>query len=396
MKHNEIKTALDRRFRDDVCSEAHIRHVLLATKGGTQLKRKVPLIAICLLMAMLAIGVAVAATMGVFGRFAQQEGDRQLQSLDTYAQDYSDQTVNIAEDGAFPAASFSLDQAYYDGSALYVAYVLSTPWMPATFLSAADVLQDMFAAQNERPGTPYFDYILSPEDIAQIEATFKKEGCVYFEAQYQNIGDVEVIANGTVVEGTRCNLLRQPDGSHIGYAEYAFPLPEAVQNQDVLELVFILNRGGFQYYQDETGAYMRDLVEYESHIELPITVQRGASTKMYASYDAFDAYTVQATLSVSALGINTNITVLDSTGDEGMNDGSINVALPYAYQLYAGDIPCELLSSAGIYHNSNHLELTAIYALPDDDAVLTLVPSFYGVSGEKVEERIAPLQLAQQ
>lgn len=387
MNSEDVRRALDGRFFSAAINDEHIRYVLNKGKGEPAgVKRLSFALVLAVTSLLLAVGVAVATSLGVFDRFAKLEGSPHLDAIHGIARPYTNQTVPIKAENGFPESTFTLNQAHYDGQSLSGAYTLSSPWVPVVFLNPDDAVANGNGIRSEQYRTelkPQYDYTLSPQDMAMIEQKLAQEGKVYFEARYQLINDTTVLAGQTAISGYRCNLLRDADGTITGYIEFGYPLPKAIQNQGKLSLDFMLNRGGFRYYQDETGMYEMRLDGLSSTVNVPVVIEKSArSNGVFRAYGKFQDHSVSAILHVSEIDIKVNLSISVSQTSTVQIDDKYLRGL--AYDLYAGSEMCQERDRT-TFVDGNNLIVNITYALPDNPAGFRLV-SPYGLSGEPVND----------
>lgn len=344
------------------------------------MKHKIPVALIAILLCLLiAASIGVAASLGVFDQFAQLEGDTYLDAVDEVAMDYTDQSVHIEAENGFPEATFSLSQAHYDGQTLLASYVLDGPWIPAKFLDPDDALaedSDFFSEASWSNQAPYFDYALSPEDIAMIDQRLAEEGRVYFEIWGQMVGDTEVYAGDVRIDALRCNLMRTPEGSVLGYTEFRYPLPEAVQDQAALQLDYTLYRGVTQCYQDETGFYERQVTEMAQTLTLPVTIEKSAQSKgVLHGFRDFADYSVSALAHISDIDVKVGITLTASPEKIHELTERLEQTGRLGYELYVDGTLCEATDRMAAF-DTDHILFKTGHPLPETFTDFQLIPFF--------------------
>lgn len=388
MNHKDVRKALNSRFSTVEFGDRNIRHVLDRTKGEPVMKTKTSMALALSILAVLGIGIAVAASVNVFDLFARYEGNEYLAKLDQAAQSYEDQVVEIPPEGPYPAAKFMVNQAYYDGKSLVIAYTLSEQWIPVRFLNPEDALSennDLVSEKHLDMPKPYLDYILSPQDLKLIEGRLAAGGKVYVEGWSQSINDTYVMAGDVRIGAEQLNLSHMPDGTTVGYIEFDDPLPQEVQDQEELSIEFLFSRGWLQLYEDETGFYYKGASD--GQVNLPVTIRRNARSPemLYGDVD-FDDYHVTATASISDIEIKVHL-ILSASAERIREFAEKSRWL--GYDLYAGDEKCAFIGQND-YHDENSVTLDISYMLPGNPENLRLVPQ-YAHLGRQIED-VVPLQ----
>lgn len=125
MREDELRKALKGSLSGVTFDPARQRAVLADIREEKAPKRKMPL-AVALVMALALLGgTAVAASLGLFGRFAQIADESrvvELNRLEDLAQDY-DESQTVRLDGR--EVTLTLRQAYCDGIRLFYSYELT-------------------------------------------------------------------------------------------------------------------------------------------------------------------------------------------------------------------------------------------------------------------------------
>lgn len=304
MNRRQFQEAIDAGLSGLTTTPAREQEIFLAVKGERVVKKKISAaLVLVIILLVMAISFAIAASVGIFDQFAKLEGDPYLNTMEQIAAPYADQPVAIAAYGNYTASAFRLNQAYYDGQSLVISYTLSEQWIPVHFMDPAEAWadgNDIVSEAYQEESKPYYDYVFSPEDIARMEQRLVTEGKVYLKGWSQSVDDIHVAANGVEISASRLNLSHMPDGTTIGYIEFDFPLPEEIREQEVLDLEFRLNRGGVEIYQDESGVFHKDIPYNGPAVTMPVTIQKNAEHQgALCGFEAFEEYTVSAFLYVS-------------------------------------------------------------------------------------------------
>lgn len=351
-------------------------HILANAKGEVKVKMKFSIALVLLMVALMLIGIGIAANVNIFDVFARFEGDGYLARLNEAAQPYENQVVEIPADGPYPAAKFILNQAYYDGQSLIIAYTLSEQWIPLQFMNPQDALTEHNDLVSERyldMPKSFFDYVISPQDIALMDEKLAVEGSMFAQGWSQSIHDSYVMAGDVRIDASRVNLSHLPDGTTIGYIEFAYPLPEQIQNQDELSIAFFFSRGAAQYYEDETGFYIKGIPNDAVNVNLPVTIKRNAhNSKTLYGYEHFGDYHVTAMAAVSDVEIKIHITI--SASAEIIQELAERYSL-LGYHLYVGDEKYTSTNQVS-YPNTDNITIDLLFEPPENptDKDFRLVP----------------------
>ena len=187
--------------------------------------RKTMTVLLAIFVIVLSISAAFAADGGVFGEVAAQEGeyaDKRLTVLDQIAEKpAASQTL---EDGI----SMEINQAYYEGSRIFVSYTMG---------SNADLIQLHEGAPEETKWTHEVENWITGEVPAIDQADYMKEhdwlngqGQRWLEGPYDVIEGI-VLEDGTETRTVGGMEIKQKDGSLIGWLEAVIPEEKATDSQ---------------------------------------------------------------------------------------------------------------------------------------------------------------------
>lgn len=363
----------------------------LTEKEEKVMKRKIPFgFVVALIILLLAIGVAVATSLGVFGQFGNINEDPRLSTLEDVAETYTDENPVKAQDDKYPEVTFALTQGHYDGESLYVAYTLKGQLYTVDFLDPKDaegVDWDMTPDPNYVVERSWLQ-MLTPEDRTAMQASLDNEGHVLMDVYQQYLGDGVTLEDGTYINPSMGDTQIMEDGSLMCYMEYEYPLPENAQNQDSLTLVYTIYRSSHLYYEDELGSYFKyDMDAEPESIKVPVTIHRNSENFTLSAQGSFADYQVSATATVSAVDIKIDSLVEGpQSWIEAWETWETGGDYLFEYALYADDTPCRPAGfSAGI--EDGKLRFQQIFARPADYTTLTLRPIF-NESGERAEDAI--------
>lgn len=326
MKTNSsIASSLNARLSGVVMRDEVKAAVLNQVRGEKKhMKRKISAAAVFALAALLLMtGVAVAASAGVFEFFAQKNDAAQelMNALSQNAVNIGD-TQTVPADGAFPAATFTMDQAFYDGEALYLSYILS---------GAEAVKEEGYVpTAEEQKNMERWEEDWLPDELAgygnekpwgvTIYTTYPGDGLYDAESgEYlcPSMGNEDVI-----------------DGALMSYFRFERPLPDAFRNKEALNLYYKLYRSANSYYFDgETlwVGYARQALNLS-----PVRIPKAHENAVLTASEKFDEYHAFASVSVSQVDIRAEILLTqipDSWKQDWETLDQMDCDFPYDYAL---------------------------------------------------------------
>lgn len=375
------------------------------------MKKKLVFACAMLLTLMLA-GAALAAALGVFGHFGNQEpyapSAERLQKLEQAAE-----TPNVqiglaapqAQESAAPQTTqeelvshqygrtfaLTLNQAYCDGRKLYYSYTLTTN-ISETFRGTGKP-NGIEAWDMEAPGCRYaqtwsHDKPGLDQSIAEWLDTHESAWYAY---DSWDISDGVYLASGEYAMILDSASEWVDEHSLQGYQEVE--LPEGAPQGDTIDLVFKVMYGTGLYYQDDTGVYAAHITQPENRgiLSVPVTVSRTGDTQVLTAARHFEPYSVQAELFLSDVDVSGTATL--RCPEEWIADILENGAGSEAdrllnYVLVSGDTVLRNLDGSLREAAPGVLEIGLRYSLPADTGNLELRP-VYTQSGEKAEEALA-------
>ncbi len=363
----------------------------LTHKEEIVMKKKVSIsLAFVVVLLVLAFGMALAAGLGVFGQFAGQSGDSRLQSLEEVSQSYTDQSAIEELNAHFPALNFAASQAHYDGKSLYIAYTLSGPMTTLEYLDPKGAKEVQWEITPEDGMSTAWDEALDPKAYAEMQRRLSEDGRVLAVVYNQFVGDGAELSDGTYINPSRSDYKLLEDGGMQGYTEFEFPLPEAAQDKEKLEVVFKLLRTVYLYYQDETGEYY--LLNYGERIDpihLPVTVLKNGGQRQLQGEGSFERYSaaIAATMTDVDLKAECRITGPKSwaTAWETWESGGEDYLFEYA--LYADGERIRTIGFSCLVEDGV-ITFLQEYEHPGNARELILRP-VYSQSGERPQEDIA-------
>lgn len=364
------------------------------TQAPATAEKPRPRLALAIALLLLGITAAIAASLGVFERFAQQAHDRQrLQQLSDTAAQYQN-TITIPGDAAtgFPTTVFTLDQAHYDGESLYISYQLSAKDAP---LSGYRILngqpgQDMLKTAEQLP-VDYLEDILGQKAWAAIRQQLAEQGWLHFHTYTQFLGDSAALDPDTALYPSQGSAKREDDRSEIGFWEFARPLPDEAVNQEQLDISLTLYRETRAYYLTKEAAYR--LPEGE-RLALPLALRilKDHAATRYAAQGRFDGYQVAAQAKVSAVDIKVDLFVSAHSGritdvlDTGASMDESDRERITGFALYADGTACRMVEGS-FQLEGEGMRIQLGFLAPEAIQVLVLVPE-YNHGHERAEEAL--------
>lgn len=408
--HEKVRHALDTQLSGLVEKPGRAQSILRFAKGEEQpMKRKVSLALVMALTFALALaGVTLAASLGVFGQFAQDENKQQrMETLDSKAETY-DTTVEVTPEVEIRPAkeaendyelllayqkerafTFTLNQAHTAGSSLFVSYTLEgiapnltkgegLPTGPFDWIQE----EGQWSDENQLWNNPE----LQDEAGNWLNA---KDGR-YIKMDSAGMGDGANLLDGTVLDILDGDTQRLDDNTLQGYMECA--LPEGLEG-DTLTFQVYLIYGSMVVYQDQEGyrtAYV-SLPDKKNIQYIPLTISRTGTTVSKTGSLNTDVYSVTAQVFISDIDLQgtAKMEVPQSWTApwKMLGDGSGQTDYIMDYKLYIGDTPQNNQNGGVLVVDDTHLEISLRYNLPKEGDVLRLVP-VYSKTGDHPKEGI--------
>lgn len=198
-----------------------------------------------MLMTILMASAALAAGLGLFGQLGESgEGDARLSGLERVAESVG-ATFTTAD-----GVTITVDQAYYDGSRVFISYTKSGPFDVVTM--GEGVPEGLGECDWPRPGEKFGEsFGFHSPSFQQIAAHMNAGGARWARRAYVNVHDglrsgetdLEIIGGDTYLTA---------DGTMIGWKECVVPEEIAADELTVSLGVFASST---TYCQDETGLY---------------------------------------------------------------------------------------------------------------------------------------------
>ena len=274
--------------------------------------------------ALALMGAALAVGLNLFDVFGRS--DERIAQLAPQAE-LATETPGEVETEKTGASAAEIVNAYYDGQSLIVSYTAKNARTFEPFTPTAEELAKMEILDDEFSGDGFMPYEfggLDPVQQAYVDAVEAGRPCGY--AEYSVFADDTLYAgsDGAVeLVPYTCDETALEDGRRAYLAEIAMPLPEAVQNQDALELHLPILRNEWRVWFDGEKTYtlngplnaqMRTYewldgethTSYSSHPqqigEAVATVKRtDGETRRYAGEGSYNGAPVRVTATASAV-----------------------------------------------------------------------------------------------
>lgn len=374
---------------------------------------------IALLITLLLAGVAIAATLGLFGYFRNdpmiEMSHQRLEYLDEVAVNVGQtqqviwpamdlSRIDLTTDyGKILAQQFAstfelaVDQVYCDGNKLYYSYRLYSPQrtfellegVPTGFEEAWDWIEE-----GKRLSDTYWTPGATEEEMAQAKAWFEEHERAYAVETLFGIGDGAALDDGSE-RGMSLNIfdsgMEEPDAYHeIGFQQV--DLPEDYVPGDTISFFLHLNYRTSVVCQDENGVYRTSVANPENRGFIPVrfTAQVTGKPEEFETTAQFDEYTVHVKLAVSDVDISGTATFdapqewIDAF-EANYTRGADSV---WDYELVAdGQRMRNVSGGYGYSRWTNQWQVEMRYDLPQSTQNLTLVPR-REISGWREDESI--------
>ncbi len=289
----------------------------LTAEGEVKMKKKLSAMLVCVIvLIVLAIGMAIAADLGVFGQLAdethfvywQLNGERivdRLLKMDSMATPHSMDYEIAADANGFDAIVFSMTQSYYDGDSLYVAYKLAPCFAKAEFMAVqnAEGMHWDILPVEERALLAKWEQWLQPSDYALLQSQLAETGKALFTYHVQYIYPAFYSKN-SVITGNLNTTKRLDHGDLLGFFGTTFY--GSSNKDDSLALSFMLRRCAYICYIDETGTYFKQYKPMTAHF-LDYTIPRGANAEILQGAGLVDENNTQATVWISPLIVRVGV-----------------------------------------------------------------------------------------
>ncbi len=365
--------------------------ILYRVKGEQKVKRKFSIGVALALICVLMMGVAVAAGLGLFERLTGADEDVRLGDLgvvsDTVSAEFvTDEGVHI-----------TIDQAYYDGTRVFLSYRLTGP---VHELETGEGAPEVDEWDWEQPGVFYGRDVSHPETSYGDAMRQHLTGESPAWARVKTTGTLDGV---DLADGSYCDIIggtcyEQADGSIIGWKECTVP-PEAAGDEITVRLG--VYRNDTLYYQDETGFYTKNMAENRKRYYYDFPVRKDTTVQALSGAASGEDWNATAAFTLSKIDLRGEVTVAcpqawndlwwyDNDSGEASEADSI-----LEWVLYLDGAPMEGYNLDGSTGGVTNGQMTygVCYSIYGKTGAFKLVPIFR-LSGAKPELGI-DLQLTQ-
>ena len=291
--HQAVRTAIDDCLSGADALPSVRADVLNQLRGEVKVKKKLSMgLIFALLLTLLMTGAAVAASLGLFGQIGErQSSDARLPGLEAVSE-----TVGLSiqtEEGV----TIAIDQAYYDGSRVFISYALEGPFDQ---LELGEGKPDVAAWDWELPGEIYGQSFGSESASHQLMVAHLDGSAPRWATSHSvNVHDGLQIGE-TYLDIIGGETYLTEDGRLIGWKECTVPEELAAD-----EVTFLLGTFATHntWYQDETGCYLSHGAR-TGETWHPFTVKRDKTPARTLTGTAAGAdWSAAASLQMSAIDI---------------------------------------------------------------------------------------------
>ena len=344
--------------------------------------RKTMTVLLAISVIVLSISAAFAADGGVFGEVAAQEGeyaDRRLTVLDQIAEKpAASQTL---EDGI----SMEINQAYYEGSRIFVSYTMG---------SNADLIQLHEGAPEETKWTHEVENWITGEAPAIDQADYMKEhdwlngqGQRWLEGPYDVIEGI-VLEDGTETRTVGGMEIKQKDGSLIGWLEAVIPEEKGADSQSFAITISCNHAIKFQ----DNANYKENWQETKK-ISIPFTAAKNKDAVTLQGTLEINSWKAKATAVAGQVDMQVTIRLSSDEQVKARNDletgsGEVSTDLIIYWDLYRnGQLINDVYGENRVFMNGNEVVYEIGFPYMDNVNSLSLVP-MYARTGAHTDEAI--------
>lgn len=374
-----IKAALDDCFSGVDALPSMRSDILRAAKGEQKVKRRMNMgLILALILVLMTTTVAVAAELGLFGQIGQQEdADVRLPALDAASSPVG--KVFTTPEGV----TVTIDQAYYDGTRVFVSYAVAGPH---DVLETGTGKPDLVNYDQKYDGVTFADmwYVEGPNGQALMswldgsEPRWAKTTSVNVHDGLQ-IGDEYL----DIIGGEYYYL---EDGTLMSWKECVVPAELAADEVTFSIGVFTT---GSAYYQTAEALYTFGVDRGETTWH-DFTVKKAAPGVALTGTAQTADWTASADLTASAIDVKGTVTLQCPESwvaaiDSWENPDQVDYIQYWA--LYIDGQPVDGYNLDACIYGKEPLTFGICYKLDALSEDMKLVPE-YRYAGEKVEEAI--------
>lgn len=383
-----IKAALDDCFSGVDALPSMRADILRAAKGEQKVKRRMNMgLILALILVLMTTTVAVAAELGLFGQIGQQEdADVRLPALDAASSPVG--KVFTTPEGV----TVTIDQAYYDGTRVFVSYAVAGPTKSAALHEGKP---DIVNYDWEKPGVIYANEYQDASEAGRQMAAWLDGSA----ERYATVRSVTVSDNMEMADGTDMNIIGGggddvylEDGSYINWKECEVPADKAADEITVCLTLFTTER---TYYQTADCLYS-SYGGITGTSNFAFTVKKADVTEMTGTAKGSD-WTAEARLNASVIDLKGEIIVEGPKGwteiwTSWENPGNLDYINDWRLYVDGAKVDHYNMDGSVWTLEDGKVAFGICYKLDALSADMKLVPE-YRYAGEKVEEAI-PLTVA--
>lgn len=358
--------------------------ILRAAKGEKKLKHHLNKgLVLALILMLMMSSVAVASGLGLFGLIGQRENaDVRLPALDMASTPM--EKVFTTPEGV----TVTINQAYYDGSRVFVSYTVAGP---TKFAETGEGAPDIVNYDWRKDGVRYANEIHDTSAAGQQLAAWLDGSA----PRWGKLSSVYVSDNMDMADGTNLNIIGggdedvyQADGSYINWKECEVPADKAADEITVCLAVYTNER---TYYQTADSLYY-SFGGVTQRNQFEFTIGKSAVTELTGSGQG-ENWTAEANLTLSVIDMKGEIIV---TGPEGWTDiwtswenpDKLDYINDWALYISGAKADGYNLDGSVWTLEDGKVAFSVCYKLDGNAADIKLVP-VYRYAGEKLEEAIA-------
>lgn len=274
--------------------------ILTHAKGAAKVKKKFSAgVALAIILTVLMASVAVAASLGLFEQMTTQwDADVRLGDLATVAKPVG-ATFTTPE-----GVTLTIDQAYYDGTRVFLSYIKTGPIQQAELGEGTpDVTEWDFV----EPDTIFSrQWSMDGKEGERITAWLDGSAPRWARVKTVSTHDGLELADGTYCEIIGGTFYEQPDGSWIGWKECT--VPEEAAADEITVCIGMFNTDNL-YYQTEDTLYTQHSSNAREATWYPITVKKSTDTRTLTGSVSGEGWTATANLSLNAIDLRGSVTV---------------------------------------------------------------------------------------
>lgn len=385
------------------------------------IRRPTRTLLIALLITLLLAGVAIAATLGIFSRFAddpyyEMSSQRlehlveesvvvgQTKTVSAPTAELSDIRIQTDYDQMLLRQygrqfELTLDQVYCDGNKLYYSYMLAEPGRSMILGEGRPTGFDTWDWEypGESAADQRFMIGMGEEENAKAREWLcgGKERYVVYD--FFSLGDGADLNDGTE-SGVPLMIYDSGDETLDAYTKQGFQqvdLPQDYVPGETIDFYLTVMYSTRVIYQDETGMYEATVRQQENRgfMKVPFTAQVTGKPEEFTVTAAFDEYAAEAQLAISDVDISGTVFIdAPQTWIDDLNDWEDQLPdtanYVYDYKLIADGVECPNVGGGyGIGIHDDRWKVYIRYDLPEATDSLALVPVRHGM-GDVPQESI--------